>query len=103
MTAGYPVPQSSARKYLSRGNTKVMLTTVPHHPLSAVFGHEKPVSASRRVTGVFRVSEQDQSGRHQHCSISSSLWRGQQRMPRWFGMTLGSNSGLRMPRFFWLT
>ena len=41
MTAGYPVPQSSARKYLSRGNTKVMLTTVPHHPLSAVFGHEK--------------------------------------------------------------
>ena len=41
MTAGYPVPQPSARKYLSRGNTKVMLTTVPHHPLSAVFGHEK--------------------------------------------------------------
>ena len=41
MTAGYPVPQSSARKYLSRGNTKVMLTTVPHHPLSSVFGHEK--------------------------------------------------------------
>ena len=41
MTAGYPVPQSSARKYLSRGNTKVILTTVPHHPLSAVFGHEK--------------------------------------------------------------
>ena len=28
MTAGYPVPQSSARKYLSRGNTKVMLTTI---------------------------------------------------------------------------
>ena len=81
MTAGYPVPQPSARKYLSRGNTKVMLTTVPHHPLSAVFGHEK----ARQ-----RISARD-------------LWRGQQRMPRWFGMTLGSNSGLRMPRFFWLT
>lgn len=103
MTAGYPVPQSSARKYLSRGNTKVMLTTVPTIPSPPSSGTKKPVSASRRVTGVFRVSEQDQSGRHQHCSISSSLWRGQQRMPRWFGMTLGSNSGLRMPRFFWLT
>lgn len=49
MTAGYPVPQPSARKYLSRGNTKVMLTTVPHHPLSAVFGHEK---ARQRISDV---------------------------------------------------
>lgn len=45
MTAGYPVPQPSALKYLSRGNTKVMLTTVPLHPLPALFGHEKSPSA----------------------------------------------------------
>ena len=50
MTAGYPVPQPSARKYLSRGNTKVMLTTVPHHPLSAVFGHEKRFISEVRGT-----------------------------------------------------
>lgn len=103
MTAGYPVPQPSARKYLSRGNTKVMLTTVPHHPLSAVFGHEK----ARQ-----RISARD--GRFQSVGTGSIrpasalfdllfLVARPAEVPRWFGMTLGSNSGLRMPRFFWLT